>query len=97
MMTNRDANPSSLTRQERKEALLTLLEQQRIDLLVESERFLRAGQSFDNGLKRLKTPLYMAGGLVAWHSLRHPYRMLHNAKRLLAGYVVVRKFRQYLK
>ncbi len=97
MMTNRDANSSPPTRRERKEALLTLLEQQRIDLLVESERFLHAGQPFDNGFKRLKMPLYVAGGIAAWFSLRHPHRMLHNAKRLLAGYVVVRKFRQYLK
>ncbi|WP_235825592.1 YqjK family protein [Vreelandella rituensis] len=97
MMKNRDANPSFPTRQERKEALLTLLEQQRIDLLVESERFLRAGQSLDNGFNRLKTPLYMVGGVVLWRSLRHPHRILYNAKRLLTGYVVVRKFRQYLK
>ncbi|WP_346797550.1 YqjK family protein [Halomonas sp. Bachu 37] len=85
------------TRQARKEALIARLEQQRIDVLVESERFTSSGQSMDaawHRLQRFKMPLMAVGGVVFWRAFRRPGKLVVLANRALAGYMLLRKVRR---
>lgn len=93
----RPSSQARPTRQERKEALVAELEQQRIDLLVESERFTRSGQSLDAGwqrLERFKAPLMAAGGVLFWRTFRRPGKIVVLANRALAGFMLLRKLRR---
>ncbi|MDN6179967.1 MAG: YqjK-like family protein [Halomonas subglaciescola] len=103
-MTANNADSDSLrqrpSRAARKRELLDTLEQQRIDILVESLRLERAAVPFDRCWKvvtRYKTPLLVAGGGVAWQLLRKPSAALRLGRRALAGYLLVRNIQRRLR
>ncbi|WP_158294511.1 YqjK family protein [Halomonas urmiana] len=76
------------------------IEQQRIDLLVAAHRWRTAERALDQGwqlLVRFKTPLLMAGGLLAYRGLRHPGGAARLARRLTAGALFAKKARDLLR
>ncbi|NYS60999.1 YqjK family protein [Vreelandella salicampi] len=93
----KDTDTKVLSRAERKRELLNRLEQQRIDMMVESLRLQRAGAPLDASwqqVTRFKTPLTLLGGIVVWKVLRQPGRLVYIGKRALTGYVALKKLRR---
>ncbi|MCS2608945.1 YqjK-like family protein [Halomonas dongshanensis] len=88
-----NASPAPLSRADRKRALLATLEQQRVDLLVESDRFLEAAAPFDARWQRFKIPLAVASGALAWRLFRRPGGIAKASQRALAGYMLFRKLK----
>lgn len=86
-----------LTRAERKAALLADLEQQRIDMLVDSDYLLRVIAPLDNHWRSLKLPLYAIGGVVAFRLIRRPGGAMAVGRKALAGYMLFRKFKLLAK
>lgn len=89
------ANPPS--RAERKASLLATIEQQRIDILVESSRWREASRSIDDGwrsLMRFKGVIIAAGGLVMLQSARHPSSLVRVGKRIAAGALLFNRARR---
>ncbi|XGA81138.1 YqjK family protein [Halomonas sp. CH40] len=85
------------SRRERKQALLQTLEQQRIDIMVDSLRLNRAAAPIDatwQQLIRFKKPLYLLGGFVAWKLTRKPGRLMQLGKKAVSGYAVAKRVRQ---
>ncbi|WP_434984999.1 YqjK family protein [Vreelandella zhaodongensis] len=91
-----NGNPP-LSRAERKAALLAELEQQRIDILVASNQLIDTSAPLDNNWQRLKLPVYMIGGVVAFRVLRHPGSVMTLGRKALAGYMLLRKFKLLAK
>ncbi|WP_394424297.1 YqjK-like family protein [Vreelandella stevensii] len=87
------ASEKPMSRQQRKAALLAELEQQRIDILVNSDTLQRTAAPLDRHWHTLRVPLYVVGGLAALRLVRHPNGALALGKRALAGYMLFRKLR----
>lgn len=84
-------------RRARKAALEATIEQQRVDLLVEAERWHRASHSLDAGwqaAKRYRLPALGGGSLLLWWGLRHPAAAKRLAKRALFVVMTGRRLRQ---
>lgn len=81
------------TRAERKAALLADLEQQRVDILVNSDYLLRASAPLDRHWRSLKIPLYVIGGVAAFRLIRYPGGAMAAGRKALAGYMLFRKFK----
>ncbi|WP_249977148.1 YqjK family protein [Vreelandella olivaria] len=96
-MTTPKAADRPLTRAERKAALLADLEQQRIDMLVDSDYLLRVTAPLDNHWRSLKLPLYAIGGVVAFRLMRRPGGVIAAGRKALAGYMLFRKFKLLAK
>lgn len=97
MPTPKTSAENQSSRRERKQALLQTLEQQRIDIMVDSLRLERAAKPVDatwQQMIRFKKPLYLLGGLVAWKLARKPGRMMQLGKKAIGGYAVAKKIRQ---
>lgn len=97
MPSMKSTNTKVLSRAERKRELLNRLEQQRIDMMVESLRLQRAGAPLDASwqqIARFKTPLTLLGGIVVWKVLRQPGHLVYIGKRALTGYVALKKIRR---
>lgn len=95
-----DQQHNKLTRSQRKAELIGALEQQRIDLLVESERWQRASSSLDAGwlrIARYRSVLYLAGGALLLSSARRPKSLLRVVKRVAAGGLLVNRARRLLR
>ena len=93
----RNAETQPLSRAKRKQELLSRLEQQRIDIMVESVRLQRAGAPLDTTwqhIARYKTPLTLLAGIVAWKVLRQPDRLVYIGKRALTGYMALKKLKR---
>ena len=91
---------SGPTRAQRKAELITALEQQRIDLLVETERWHHASSTLDAGwqqLARYRGLLYLAGGALLINSARRPKSLLRIAKRVAAGGLLFNRARRTLQ
>jgi hypothetical protein len=87
------------SRAERKARLLTAIEQQRIDILVEASRWREASQPIDDGwhsLMRFKAIFLGVGGVLLIQSARHPSSLIRVAKRLAAGTLMLRRARRLL-
>lgn len=88
---------SRRTRAERKAALLATLEQQRVDILVNSDRLLRSTTPLEQHWKSAKLPVYAAGGFMAYRLIRHPSGALAAGRKALAGYVLLLKLKRLVK
>lgn len=94
----RDAR--SLSRAERKARLLATIEQQRIDILVDANRWREASRPIDDGwhsLMRFKTVFIAAGGLLLFQGARHPNTLVRLARRVAAGALLVNRARRLLR
>ncbi|CAH1045309.1 YqjK family protein [Halomonas sp. TD01] len=81
------------SRAERKATLLAELEQQRIDILVNSDTLTKAASPLDNNWRNLKIPLYVIGGVAALRILRHPGGAMAVGRKALASYMLIRKLK----
>ncbi len=88
--STKTAKPS---RAERKAALLIELEQQRVDILVDSDYLLNAATPLENSLKAFRLPLLAIGGIATWRLVRHPGGVMAAGRKALAGYMLFRKFK----
>ncbi|MGQ4877494.1 YqjK-like family protein [Billgrantia sp. LNSP4103-1] len=102
-MTRRTADPTPSarpTRAERKAELLAAIEQQRIDILVEAERWQHACASLGAGwqqLRRYRGPAILLGGAMLVVSARHPASLIRVAKRLTTGGLLLNRARRLLQ
>jgi|TARA_R100000353_G_scaffold173643_1_gene140206 hypothetical protein len=96
-MTRHNSVVKPPSRAERKAALLAELEQQRIDILVDSDTLQRASSPLDRNWKNLKLPLYAIGGIAALRIMRHPGGAMVVGRKALAGYMLLRKFKLLAK
>ena len=92
------AAPDSLA--ERKARLEMRIEQQRIDVLVNAERWRHATRKIDalyHTAQRWKAPLYGIAGVVIWRSLRHPKGLKRLAGRAFGLAMTARRLRRAIK
>ncbi|PMR77643.1 YqjK family protein [Billgrantia endophytica] len=97
---DRYRKPLPPSRTERKATLLTTIEQQRIDILVEANRWKEASRPLDDGwrhLMRYKAPLLAIGGLLLLRSARHPSSLIRMGKRAAAGALLLNRARRLLQ
>lgn len=88
------------SRHERKQALLTTLEQQRIDIMVDHLRLERAAAHVDatwQQLVRFRKPLRLLGGLVVFKLARQPGQLMQWGRKALSSYTVVNSIRQFMR
>ncbi|WP_181869978.1 YqjK family protein [Halomonas sp. DQ26W] len=86
-----------LSKAERKAVLLATIEQQRIDILVESSRWREASRPFDVGwrsLMRLRGVMLAAGGVLMLKGARHPSSLVRAGKRIAAGVLLLNRARR---
>lgn len=86
-----------LSRAERKALLLDELEQQRVDILVDSAFLQQAAAPLDKNLQSLKWPLYLLGGVAAFRLIRHPGSAMATGRKALAGYMLFKKLKLLAK
>ncbi|CAO1665984.1 YqjK family protein [Halomonas sp. HAL1] len=93
------ANPPTkpLSRAERKALLLAELEQQRVDILVDSEYLQQAASPLDKNWQSFKLPLYAVGGFAAFRLMRHPGGAMAAGRKVLAGYMLLKKLKLLAK
>ncbi|MFG6668012.1 hypothetical protein ACGK9R_13025 [Halomonas sp. HNIBRBA4712] len=85
------------SRAERKALLLAELEQQRVDIIVNSDYLLNVAEPLERNLKSFKLPLYALGGIAAWRLVRHPGGAVAAGRKALAGYMLFRKLKLLAK
>lgn len=86
-----------LSRAERKALLLAELEQQRVDILVDSEYLQQAASPLDKSWQSFKLPLYAVGGFAAFKLMRHPGGAMIAGRKALAGYMLFKKLKLLAK
>lgn len=101
-LTNAPAKPPGAktkpsSRAERKARLLSELEQQRVDILVDSDQLLCAASPLDSNWQRFKMPAYLIGGIAVLRLARHPRGTLAGGRKVLAGYMLYRKLKLLAK
>ncbi|MDN7132723.1 YqjK family protein [Halomonas sp. MC140] len=89
------AQPQS--RSQRKAELLAELEQQRVDILIESTFLQQATSPLDKSWKSFKLPLYIIGGVAALKLVRHPGGAMAAGRKALAGYMLFKKLKLLAK
>ncbi|TVP49275.1 MAG: hypothetical protein EA345_07260 [Halomonas sp.] len=91
------ADGKPLNRAQRKALLLAELEQQRVDILVDSEYLQQAASPLDKNWQSFKLPLYLVGGVVAFKLMRHPGGVMAAGRKALAGYMLFKKLKLLAK
>ncbi|MGP9575228.1 MULTISPECIES: YqjK family protein [unclassified Halomonas] len=86
-----------LSRAERKAQLLAELEQQRVDILVDSEYLQQAAAPLDQSWKSFRLPLYLVGGFAAFKLMRHPGGAMAAGRKALTGYMLLKKLKLLAK
>lgn len=84
----------------RKALLEARIEQQRIDVLVDAERWRHATQKIDafyHAAQRWKAPIYGFAGVFAWQSLRRPKGFRQFAGRAFGLVMMARRLRRLIK
>ncbi|MBB3140200.1 YqjK-like family protein [Halomonas organivorans] len=84
-------------RRARKAALQAAIEQQRLDLLVEAERWQSAARPLEAGwqtMQRYRLPAVGGSALLLWWSLRHPGAAKRLARRGLFVMMTARRLQQ---
>ncbi len=92
--------PAKPTRAQRKAELVAAIEQQRIDILVEAERWQHASASLDAGwqyVKRYRGLMYLAGGAMLVGGARRPSSLIRFLRRLAAGGLLLNRARKLLQ
>lgn len=89
--------PKPPTRAERKALLLAELEQQRVDILVDSEFLQQAASPLEKNWQSFKLPLYAVGGFAAFKLMRHPGGAMMAGRKALAGYMLFKKLKLLAK
>lgn len=89
--------PKLPSRAERKALLLAELEQQRIDILVDSDYLQQTALPLDKNWQSFKLPLYAVGGFAAFKILRHPGGAMVAGRKALAGYMLLKKLKLLAK
>jgi hypothetical protein len=87
------------SRSEHKEQLEARIEQQRIDILVESERWRHASASLEAGWRhagRYRGLLFLAGGVLLVGGVRHPASVIRLARHLATGALLLNRSRRML-
>ena len=94
---NAKSLPKPLSRAERKALLLAELEQQRVDILVDSEYLQQAASPLDKNWQSFKLPLYAIGGFAAFKIMRQPGGAMAAGRKALAGYMLFKKLKLLAK
>lgn len=84
----------------RKALLEARIEQQRIDILVDAERWRHATQKIDalyHAARRWKAPFYGIAGVLIWQSLRRPKGVRRLAGRAFGLAMTARRLRRAIK
>ncbi|KGE78403.1 YqjK family protein [Halomonas salina] len=84
-------------RRARKVALEAAIEQQRLDLLVEAERWQQAARPLEAGwqtLQRYRLPALGGGAMLLWWSMRHPAAAKRLVRRSLLVAVTARRLKR---
>ncbi len=89
--------PKPPSRAERKAWLLAELEQQRVDILVDSEYLQQAASPLDRNWQSFKLPLYAVGGFAAFKIVRQPGGAVAAGRKVLAGYMLFKKLKLLAK
>lgn len=89
--------PKPLSRAQRKAQLLAELEQQRVDILVDSDYLQQAASPLDQSWKSYRLPLYVVGGVAALKLVRHPGGAMAMGRKALAGYMLLKKLKLLAK
>lgn len=87
-------------RSERKALLLKRIEQQRIDILVETSRWQTASRSIDalwQRARRYRGLLYVTGGALVAGGLRRPGSLVRLSRHLAAAGLLVYRIRRLLR
>ncbi|TDO16504.1 MULTISPECIES: YqjK-like family protein [Halomonas] len=83
----------------RKAQLEASIEQERVDIMVETSRWRDASRPIDDGwhfIMRFRIPLYIAGGALLVKGARHPSALIRLARRLATGRVLVSQAQRLL-
>ncbi|MEA2119430.1 YqjK family protein [Halovibrio sp. HP20-50] len=85
------------SRAERKALILAELEQQRVDILVDSDYLQQVASPLDKHWQSFKLPLYAVGGFTAYKLMRHPGGAMVAGRKVLAGYMLLKKLKLLAK
>ncbi|WP_148254334.1 YqjK family protein [Aidingimonas lacisalsi] len=95
---SRNSSPAQHRRQ-RKAALETRIEQQRIDMLVDAHRWHDASRSIDDvwhEAMRWKAPIYAISGLVLWRGVKNRNTLLRYGRRGFTVWMLMKRMRKLL-
>lgn len=99
--------PAAASRAQRKAELIATIERQRIELLVEAERWQQSSLGLNAGWQRLEGSLkpflkhyrgvaYLAAGALLVAGLRHPRTLIRLTRQAAAGALLLHRARHLL-
>lgn len=94
----RNLSPSQLRRQ-RKAELETRIEQQRLDMLVDANRWREASGGIDDAwhtAMRWKVPIYAVSGLLFWRGVKNRNTLLRYSRRGVTVWMLMKRLRKLL-
>ncbi|WP_444678118.1 YqjK family protein [Halomonas sp. E19] len=94
------SSPAPADRSESKALLLKRIEQQRIDILVETQRWQKASRSLDGmyqQAQRYRGLCYLAGGALVVAYARHPGSLIRLSRHLASAGLLFYRVRRLLR